>query len=373
MPGGDLHTVLRQPSLIEARTAGILSAEYSLYPVLYPLEPDTDPKLEPILGYHEVNTSVGVERSLLGQHLTLGSSYNAEIYYPFSYQGDAAKSLEPVYVWFPKIDLTLDYRDDPVVTTRGVYASTVLETAGYVFRGSVSNVRVRPEIRAYTQGAAGKRSVFAARLAFGFLFPRQAPGRGHYGETLLPGTPEYELAATNPGDPAVIRDQQKLLLRAFYSGGPSSNRGYPLRGVGPQGPIGFLVPSNLSSVNCSLDGRTVADLPPGCRRPLGGLTLWELSLELRFPIGGSLFGALFVNASNVTRETAHIRFNVPHMSPGVGLRYMTPVGPFRLDFGFRPPYLQAIGKRDLPPEEGATSGTILGAPLALDIAIGEAF
>ena len=33
-------------------------------------------------------------------------------------------------------------------------------------------------------------------------------------------------------DPAILRDEQLLLLRAFFSGGPTSNRGYPFRGVG---------------------------------------------------------------------------------------------------------------------------------------------
>jgi outer membrane protein insertion porin family/translocation and assembly module TamA len=51
---------------------------------------------------------------------------------------------------------------------------------------------------------------------------------------------------------------------------------------------------------------------------------------------------------------------------------MTPVGPFRLDVGYRVPGLQKIGERDLPDEEGRVS-TILGVPIAIHVAIGEAF
>jgi outer membrane protein insertion porin family/translocation and assembly module TamA len=55
------------------------------------------------------------------------------------------------------------------------------------------------------------------------------------------------------------------------------------------------------------------------------------------------------------------------------LRYLTPVGPLRLDFGFRPPYLQAIGEKTLDPEEGDAGGDLFGLPMSVDVAIGEAF
>lgn len=372
LPEFRLRTELRQPALLERRTAGFVSAEYSVYPVLYPLPEGTDPRSEPILGYHEVKTSVGAERAFFSQHLTVTPSYNWQAYFPISYQADASRGLDPVRVSFPELLTILDFRDNPIQTTRGVYFSNSLQMAGYVFQGTVSDVRVRPEVRVYTQGALGRRSVFAARLAFGFLLPHD------YGESLDPRSAEYAQAGVNPEAPAVVRDQQKLLLRAFYSGGPNSNRGYPLRGIGPHGPIGFLVPSNLSGSNCSLrepDGtRTPIDrLPSACIRPLGGLTLWELSLETRFPISGAFQGAIFVDASDLTREVGKIRFNVPHLSPGFGLRYLTPVGPLRLDLGFRPPYLQAIGQRELSLSDGRAGDGIFGIPMALDLAIGEAF
>jgi outer membrane protein insertion porin family/translocation and assembly module TamA len=302
--------------------------------------------------------------------LSVRPSYNWQAYFPFSYQANAAANLDVVRVSAPKLAITFDYRDDPVQPTRGVYFSNAFEVAGYVFRGTVSDLRVRPEVRAYTRGALGKKSVFSARLGFGFLFPRSSPGDGHYGETLDPSTPAGILADLNPKDPVVVRDQQKLALRAFYSGGPTSNRGYPYRGVGPQGQIGYLVPAATTGVNCALAS---AENEQGCVRPLGGLTLWELSLETRFPISGDLHGALFVDASDVSRYVGTVRLRVPHVSPGFGLRYLTLVGPLRLDFGFRPPYLQAIGKKELPPEEGDEGGTIFGVPMSIGIALGEAF
>jgi len=367
LPEFHLLTSLRQPSLFEARTAGFVSVEYNLFPVLYPIPADEDPKNEPVLGYHEFTTAVGAERKFLAHRLTLTPSYNWQAYFPFSYRGDAASGLEPVRVSYPELVSVLDFRDDPIEPTRGVYLSNSLQVAGYVFQGTVSDVRLRPEVRVYTRGVLGRRSVFAARLGFGFLFP------GDYGATLNETTSSGVAAEVNPKDPDVMRDQQKLLLRAFYSGGANSNRGYPLREVGPHGPIGFQIPSNLNAVNCSTVTADLSTLPSGCVRPLGGLTLWELSLETRVPISGAFQGALFVDASDVTREVTHIRLNVPHISPGFGLRYMTPVGPFRVDVGFRPLYLQQLGQRHLDADEGRLENGFFGLPMTIDFAIGEAF
>jgi outer membrane protein insertion porin family/translocation and assembly module TamA len=202
-----------------------------------------------------------------------------------------------------------------------------------------------------------KKGVLAARFTLGFLFP------SGYGDRGL-GT---GLSGLNAENADVIADQQKLLFRAFYSGGPSSNRGYPYRAVGPHGPIGFLVPT---SVDCARDANQ-----PGCIRPLGGLTLWELSVEARIPSPWeSIYGVIFVDASDLTREIGQLRTNVPHLSPGVGLRYKTPVGPIRLDVGFRVPGAQALGKRELPEEEGRPGSDLFGFfPGAIHLAILEAF
>jgi outer membrane protein insertion porin family/translocation and assembly module TamA len=177
-------------------------------------------------------------------------------------------------------------------------------------------------------------------------------------------------ASTNsPTTGPVITDQEKLLLRAFYSGGSNSNRGYPLRGVGPHGPVGFLIPTG---VNCQ-----VLPTPVSCIRPLGGFTLWEASLELRFPLSGPVSLVTFADASDVTRDVGHMRFNVPHLSVGPGLRYLTPVGPLRLDIGYRVPGAQQLGQKDLNADEGGGDvGTLFGVswlPMALNIAIGESF
>ncbi|HEX7668129.1 MAG TPA: BamA/TamA family outer membrane protein, partial [Polyangiaceae bacterium] len=104
-----------------------------------------------------------------------------------------------------------------------------------------------------------------------------------------------------------------------------------------------------------------------------GLTLWEASAEVRFPLFGSLRAALFVDASDVARNVGTFRgFKYPHLSPGFGLRYATPVGPVRLDVGYRVPFAQEIAERNLTLDEGDPS-TILGLPIAIHFGLGEAF
>jgi outer membrane protein assembly factor BamA len=357
LPENRIDAILRQPSFIEGRTTGFIAGDYNIYPLLYPIPDAADPQVERIIGYQEVKASVGLERAFWRHHIFMTPSYNWQAEFPFAYQGEKPGALGQVRVSYPELYSIFDFRDDRLEPRSGFYFSNSVQVAGFVFGGTVSDVRVRPEARVYIPLTRNKKFVLATRVTSGFLFPH------NYGETLKPGQ------ANNPTDDAVISDQQKLLFRAFYSGGPNSNRGYPYRGVGPHGPVGFLVPTGY---NCDLSIVPLDQLPAACIRPLGGLTLWEASLEVRFPITGPLLGATFVDSSDVTRNVGEIRLNVPHISPGLGIRYQTPVGPVRFDLAYRVPGLQQIGSKDLPLDEG-NPGTVFGLPIAINIALGEAY
>ena len=105
-----------------------------------------------------------------------------------------------------------------------------------------------------------------------------------------------------------------------------------------------------------------------CDLPLGGLTLWEASVELRYPIQRPLFGAVFVDSGDVSPYTANLRFDRPHLSLGMGFRYETQVGPIRLDAGYRLPILQSDS-----PDEKSEPVELFGLPIALSFGIGESF
>jgi outer membrane protein assembly complex protein YaeT len=114
----------------------------------------------------------------------------------------------------------------------------------------------------------------------------------------------------------------------FLAGGPGSIRGYAPNRVGP------------------LDSKG---------RPLGGNSLLLGSVELRFPLFGDLGGVLFVDAGNVYPDSFSYDLGDLRYGVGPGVRYNTPIGPIRVDFGIA-----------LNPRTGDSFGR-------LDFSIGQAF
>jgi outer membrane protein insertion porin family/translocation and assembly module TamA len=171
-----------------------------------------------------------------------------------------------------------------------------------------------------------------------------------------------------------------VYFRGFFSGGPSSNRGYPLRGVAPHGFVSFLNPQTAlvqQAANCNPQTNPMASSESACSSPIGGFTQWEASAELRFAVSGPFGAALFCDTGDVSQNVLYqansVRLNYLHMSCGFGGRYDTPVGPLRLDVGYRIPGLQIVGR---DPSSNPTFGnppTILGLPIAIAFGLGEAF
>jgi outer membrane protein assembly complex protein YaeT len=78
--------------------------------------------------------------------------------------------------------------------------------------------------------------------------------------------------------------------------------------------------------------------------PIGGEAFNVFSAEVRQNLVGNLDAALFVDVGNVAvAYTDFLRFRDMEGGPGVGLRYMLPVGPVRLDVAWNPD-----PARDLP-------------------------
>jgi outer membrane protein insertion porin family/translocation and assembly module TamA len=178
-----------------------------------------------------------------------------------------------------------------------------------------------------------------------------------------------------------VSDLEKMYFRGFFSGGPNSNRGFPIRGVAPYGDVPFLNPATASQqvANSCLPSATGV-VPPGCSSPIGGFTLWEFSNELRVDVSGPFSTAVFCDMSDVSPKQWDFRTTPlrPHMSCGFGVRYDTPVGPIRLDLGYRIESLQVLGyKNDVAanahdPTEGIVP-RLWGLPLAIAFGIGEAY
>ncbi len=77
---------------------------------------------------------------------------------------------------------------------------------------------------------------------------------------------------------------------------------------------------------------------------VGGKAYGLLSLELRHRIYGQLEGALFYDSGKVFREPSDFSLSDWYSSVGVGLRYLTPVGPLRIDYGYKLKHVPGQGR-----------------------------
>ena len=96
--------------------------------------------------------------------------------------------------------------------------------------------------------------------------------------------------------------------KRFFLGGSSSLRGWGRYEVSPLSGFGF---------------------------PIGGLSMLEGSSEIRFPIWGKLGGVAFLDYGNVWSDKLNLDIGDLRYSVGPGLRYLTPIGPARLDIGYQ--------------------------------------
>ncbi|MDP9108243.1 MAG: outer membrane protein assembly factor BamA, partial [Pseudomonadota bacterium] len=101
------------------------------------------------------------------------------------------------------------------------------------------------------------------------------------------------------------------VFKNFYAGGIGSVRGYDTSSLGPR----------------ALNGD-----------PLGGSSRLILNAELQFPFPGtgsdrSLRWFTFVDGGNVYADRAHISLPELRYSAGIGLSWVSPVGPLRLSYG----------------------------------------
>jgi outer membrane protein assembly factor BamA len=360
LPEERLRVQFRQHGFLEARTSLFVQPEVNLYPLL--VEANPDPKAN-VVGYLEPKGAVGVDRRF-GRHFFANLSHNVQSEIPFSYKGRLDPFLPNILLSFPQLITTFDFRDHPVQPHSGVYLSNSLQAAGV--GGNAQDVRVQPDLRVYLPIAKGV--TLAARSSVGFLF---AFNYGDYVHNhLADPQPANTLAANS--------DIEIAYFRGFFSGGPGSNRGFPVRGIAPHGFVPFLNPATATtqtSLNC---GPANPSRDPSCSIPIGGFTLWEASVELRLDVSGPFGVTAFCDSGDVSAREADVRLSHVHLSCGAGMRYGTPVGPIRLDVGYRIQPLQVLGYATetaavaADPTEG-TQPNIFYVPLAVAFGIGEAF
>ena len=191
-----------------------------------------------------------------------------------------------------------DTRDDILDPERGALVSTEGSVFARALGGQVGFMKSYSQALWFRRLPGPRRIVFASRVAIGLAdgFERETPPTDDEGNPI-------------PGPPVIVEDLPAS--ERFFAGGDTTIRGYALDTVG--------APDTISS-----DGF-----------PTGGNAVVILNAELRVPVWRDIGTALFVDGGNVFRRVTQFDIGELRGSVGFGLRYNSPIGPVRLDLGFK--------------------------------------
>lgn len=182
-------------------------------------------------------------------------------------------------LWLSAVSASIvtDTRDDPVDPRRGRFGIVDVEWSSALLRSRAPFLKGL--VQQYLFFPAGDQIVIAAAGRLGLAWTLGAD------------------------EPALVP-----ITERFFAGGATTLRGYRLDRAGPLDPSGY---------------------------PVGGNMLLVANLEVRFPILGSLRGALFTDHGGVYSEVNSFRPGDVGHNAGAGLRWNTPLGPLRFDYGIR--------------------------------------
>lgn len=120
-----------------------------------------------------------------------------------------------------------------------------------------------------------------------------------------------DLTLSAVGKIGVIDDESGSGLpesKYFFGGGAYFNRAYGFR------EIGIIRSSTEDTI-------------------YGASSMLNLSLEANYPIWGDVYGGIFTDNTMLTEDAYDFKGEIIS-SAGLGVRYMTPIGPFKIDVGF---------------------------------------
>jgi translocation and assembly module TamA len=261
-------------------------------------------------------------------------------------RNDSSSGTRPCTIKLSYLETTVEWdkRDDKIEPRAGYYAALSVQGGGGPLFGDFSYVRLLPDLRYYQSFGLDKPLTVAGKVRVGTLVPFLNKSTGQ---------------------------KQSSIVNRFFSGGGSSMRGFNSQRLSPQVAID---PTNP-------DASTV---------PVGGDSLFESSLEVRYRVTQSLAVASFWDTGFVGASSLSLGGSNPfgdglYHALGLGLRYITVVGPIRVDIARRlnvGPPLPVEGDGYTYPSSGTCFGlggkktTYAGAPDGLctfQLSIGEAF
>ena len=297
-----------------------------------------------------IDVSTFTSRRLEGTLQVLQVLYRREdrdlttLAYRFSYRRVEASDIEvtsnlipllsqPTRVGTPNFIYIRNRRNSDLESTRGSYTTIEGGVAASYFGSEADFSRALVKNSTYhtlfRNRYTGQGFVFARSTTVGIENP--------FGSTVL----------LDPGQAAAAGEALIPLPERFFSGGGNSHRGFGLNQAGPRDPFtGF---------------------------PLGGSAVFLNNLEMRFPnvrvpylndnIGFTVFedmGNVFARPQEILRSLGRFHqpdqelcfkpapapvyslcnYNYASHAIGLGVRYQTPIGPLRFDFGYNlnPPY-----------------------------------
>jgi outer membrane protein assembly factor BamA len=232
---------------------------------------------------------------------------------------------------------SFDTRDDPLQPLRGQYVNVTLTHSGPEL-GSASDLqftKMTAEAAVYFN-LFGSGNVLAMRARYGLIF----------------------------GTVNIDGEQFVPLNQRLYAGGPTTVRGFPQNQLGPV----VYVTQNLDSVSgprryFADPNQTVRVVPTGGNQSEVG----NVELRLRSPFLPRYLGwTVFVDAGRVQPQVATAdldkQFQAYRVTPGIGVRVETPIGPLRMDVGYNsygPPSGPAYYSVTLPNHAPAAESAVL--------------
>ena len=265
----------------------------------------------------EVMRTLDTRRNIrVNGRYTLGTTKTFDVAFDVGTPEGDIVTIERV---FPQVRLSAfssaisrDSRDDVVDPTKGWFVSGEGSMAARALGGEVGFIKSYTQALFFHRIPVKRRVVFAGRVALGLAdgFPRQVPRQDAQGQPI-------------EGQFVTIEDLPAS--ERFFAGGDSTIRGFPLDSVGAE--------------------KTIT--PAGF--PRGGNAVILLNAEVRFPVWGDFGGVVFVDGGNVFERATQLDLGNLRGSVGFGARYRSPIGPIRLDLGFK------LDRRTTGlPEEGLT-------------------
>lgn len=171
------------------------------------------------------------------------------------------------------LEQEIDFRNNPVVPTKGFHARGLLEFGGV--SGDASSSYIRTELNSSYRYQLEDKDRIVFRFNAGAIFPAES--------------------------------QDLPIDLKYFKGGIDSVRSFGERDMGPQ----------------SASGTTI-----------GGEAYWDASVEYIKPYNDLLSGVVFLDSGQVFQNTSDFSFNSPSHALGLGLRLDLPIGPVRLEYGY---------------------------------------